>query len=49
MLEAKFLKSPDAKASSKSVDATKARAIPGVVDIITWEDEDIKNLSGGGG
>ena len=31
------------------MDTAKAKAIPGVVDIVTWEDEDIKNLSGGGG
>jgi len=49
MLEAKFLRSPYANAYIKSVNTTKARAIPGVVDIITWEDEDIKNLGGGGG
>jgi CO/xanthine dehydrogenase Mo-binding subunit len=49
MLEAKFLRSPYANAYIKSVDTTKARAIPGVVDIITWEDEDIKNLGGGDG
>ncbi len=48
MLEAKFLRSPYANAYIKSVDTTKARAIPGVVDIITWENEDIKNLGGGG-
>jgi CO/xanthine dehydrogenase Mo-binding subunit len=47
MLEARFLRSPYANAYIKSVDTTKARAIPGVVDIITWEDEDIKNLGGG--
>jgi CO/xanthine dehydrogenase Mo-binding subunit len=51
MLEAKFLRSPYANAYIKSVDITKAKSIPGVVDIITWEDEDIKKLgdSGGGG
>src|SRR5512136_973749 len=49
MLHAKFLRSPYANARIKSVDTTKARAIPGVVDILTWEDEDIKNLGGGGG
>ena len=48
MLHAKFLRSPYANARIKSVDTTKARAIPGVVDIVTWEDEDIKNLGGGG-
>jgi CO/xanthine dehydrogenase Mo-binding subunit len=49
MLHAKFLKSPYANARVISVDTTKAREIPGVVDIVTWEDEDIKNLSSGGG
>jgi CO/xanthine dehydrogenase Mo-binding subunit len=49
MLHAKFLKSPYANAKVVSVDTAKAKAIPGVVDIITWEDEDIKNLSAGGG
>ncbi len=48
-LEAKFLRSPYANAYIKSVDTTKARAIPGVVDILTWEDEDLKSLSLGGG
>ena len=49
MLHAKFLRSPYANACIKSVDTTKAKAIPGVVDIVTWEDEDIKKLSSGGG
>jgi CO/xanthine dehydrogenase Mo-binding subunit len=48
MLEARFLRSPYANARIKSVDSTKARAIPGVVDIVTWEDEDMKSLGGGG-
>ncbi len=48
MLHAKFLRSPHANARIKSLDATKAKAIPGVVDIVTWEDEDLKNLGGGG-
>ena len=42
MLHAKFLRSPYANAKVVSVDCTKARAIPGVVDIITWEDEELK-------
>jgi CO/xanthine dehydrogenase Mo-binding subunit len=49
MLHAKFLKSPYANARIKSLDTTKAREIPGVVDILTWEDADIENLSSGGG
>jgi CO/xanthine dehydrogenase Mo-binding subunit len=49
MLHAKFLRSPYANAKIISVDTAKARGIPGVVDILTWEDEDIKKLSSGGG
>jgi xanthine dehydrogenase molybdenum-binding subunit len=48
MLHAKFLRSPYANARIKKLDTTKAKAIPGVVDIVTWEDEDIKKLSSGG-
>ena len=48
MLHAKFLRSPYANARIKELDTTKAKAIPGVVDIVTWEDEDIKKLSSGG-
>lgn len=44
MLHAKFLRSPYAHAKVVSVDTTRAKAVPGVVDIVTWEDEDIKNL-----
>ena len=47
MLHAKFLRSPYANARVLSADITAARAIPGVVDIVTWEDEDIKELKGG--
>ena len=44
MLHAKFLRSPHACARVAGMDVAKAKAIPGVVDILTWEDEDIKNL-----
>lgn len=44
MLHAKFLRSPYANAKIVKMDTTKALAIPGVVDIVTWEDEDIKKL-----
>jgi len=49
MLHAKFLRNPYPAARVKSVDTTKARAIPGVVDIVTWEDEDMQSPGGGGG
>jgi len=45
MLHAKFLRSPYANAKVLSVDTTKAWAIPGVVDIVTWEDDDFKSLT----
>lgn len=45
MLQAKFLRSPYANARVVSVDTTQASALPGVVDILTWNDKDIKNLS----
>ncbi|MCL2409056.1 MAG: molybdopterin-dependent oxidoreductase [Oscillospiraceae bacterium] len=44
MLHAKFLRSPYGNARVLSVDISKARELPGVVDIVTWEDEDIKAL-----
>ncbi|MDR0311047.1 MAG: molybdopterin-dependent oxidoreductase, partial [Acidobacteriota bacterium] len=47
MLHAKFLRSPYANAQVLSVDTSKARAVPGVVDIVTWEDEDVKQLGAG--
>ncbi|MDR0446136.1 MAG: molybdopterin-dependent oxidoreductase [Oscillospiraceae bacterium] len=48
MLHAKFLRSPYANALVKKVDTTRALAIPGVVDIVTWEDEDMYKIGGGG-
>ena len=44
MLFAKFLRSPYAYAIVNSVDISKAKALPGVVDIVTWEDPDVKAL-----
>jgi CO/xanthine dehydrogenase Mo-binding subunit len=43
MLEAKFLRSPHAHVRIKGYNLEKARAVPGVVDIVTWKDEDLKN------
>ncbi len=48
MLHAKFLRSPYANARIKKLNTAKAKAIPGVVEIVTWEDEDIKKLGSGG-
>ena len=48
MLYARFLHSPYANAKIVKLDTTKARAIPGVVDILTWEDPDIANFVGNG-
>jgi CO/xanthine dehydrogenase Mo-binding subunit len=49
MLYAKFLRSPYANAMVKSVDVAAAKRIPGVVDVVTWEDEDLKNFGSHGG
>ena len=48
MLYARFLHSPYANAKIVRLDTTKARAIPGVVDILTWEDPDIAGFVGNG-
>ena len=44
MLHAKFLRSPYGRARIKSMDIGEAKALPGVVDILTWEDPDIQAL-----
>jgi xanthine dehydrogenase molybdenum-binding subunit len=49
MLFAKFLRSPHANATVMSVDVAAAKKVPGVVDIITWEDEELKNFGRRGG
>jgi len=49
MLYAKFLRSPYANAVVTSVDVAAAKKIPGVVDVLTWEDEDLKNFGRRGG
>ncbi len=49
MLHAKFLHSPYANAVLKSVDVAAAKRIPGVVDVVTWEDDDLKNFGSRGG
>jgi CO/xanthine dehydrogenase Mo-binding subunit len=46
MLHAKFLRSPYANAKIISMDISRAKALPGVADIVTWEDPELKNLGG---
>ncbi len=42
MLHAKVLRSPHARARITRLDATKARALEGVREIVTWEDEELR-------
>jgi CO/xanthine dehydrogenase Mo-binding subunit len=44
MLFAKFLRSPYGRARVKNMDIGRAKILPGVVEIITWEDADIKAM-----
>jgi CO/xanthine dehydrogenase Mo-binding subunit len=46
MLHAKFLRNPHGRAKIKSMDISKAKALEGVVDIVTWDDPDILNMKG---
>ena len=48
MLHAKFLRSPYANARVVRLDTARAKAIPGVVDILTWEDEEVEELKSHG-
>ena len=45
MLHAKFLRSPHGRARIRSMDISKAKALEGVVDIVTWDDPDIKAMA----
>jgi CO/xanthine dehydrogenase Mo-binding subunit len=45
MLHAKFLRSPHGRTKIKSMDISKAKALEGVVDIVTWDDPDIKSIN----
>jgi xanthine dehydrogenase molybdenum-binding subunit len=49
MLHAKFLRSPHANAVVTSVNIAAAKKIAGVVDILTWEDEDLVTFGRRGG
>jgi CO/xanthine dehydrogenase Mo-binding subunit len=44
MLFAKVYRSPYARAKIKSLDVSQIKSLPGVVAVITWEDEELKAL-----
>ena len=44
MLHAKYLRCPHGRAKIKSMDISKAKALEGVVDIVTWDDPDLKAI-----
>jgi CO/xanthine dehydrogenase Mo-binding subunit len=46
MLHAKFLRNPYGRAKIKSMDISKAKALEGVVDIVTWEDPEVMSMKG---
>jgi CO/xanthine dehydrogenase Mo-binding subunit len=46
MLHAKFLRNPYGRVKIKSMDISKAKALEGVVDILTWEDPEIRSMKG---
>ena len=49
MLHAKFLRSPYPNARVLSVDKERAMAVPGVVDVVTWDDPDMMSIRAGFG
>jgi len=46
MLHAKFLRSPYGRVKIKSLDISKAKELDGVVDIVTWDDPEIRSMAG---
>ena len=47
MLHAKFLRSPYGRTRIKSMNINKAKALEGVVDIVTWDDPEVLSINGG--
>ncbi len=45
MLHAKFLRSPYGRVKIKSMDISKAKVLEGVVDIVTWDDPEVKSIN----
>ena len=48
MLYAKFLRSPYSQADIKNMDTSKAAKLPGVIDILRYDDPDIKDIKRAG-
>jgi CO/xanthine dehydrogenase Mo-binding subunit len=48
MLHAKYLRSPYGRVQIKSMDTSKAKALPGVVEIVTWDDPEAQEISNRG-
>jgi CO/xanthine dehydrogenase Mo-binding subunit len=46
MLHAKYLRSPYGRVKIKSIDVRKAKALPGVVEIVTWDDPEVQAIRG---
>jgi len=46
MLHAKYLRSPYGRVRVKRLDARKARALGGVVDVVTWDDPEVLAIQG---
>jgi CO/xanthine dehydrogenase Mo-binding subunit len=47
MLHAKFLRSPHGRATIKNMDISRAKALEGVVDIVTWDNPEVLSINGG--
>ena len=47
MLHAKFLRCPYGRAKIKSMNVSKAKALEGVVDIVTWDDPEVLSINKG--
>jgi len=48
-LHEKFLRSPQGQARAKSIGATEAKALPGVVDAVLWDEPVMKAIPSRGG
>jgi len=47
MLHAKFLRNPYGRVKIKSMDVSEAKALDGVVDIVTWDDPEVMSINPG--